>query len=459
MDDGGSPMLIGFIIYFCFIAVDAMLFGFGAAVQSIGDSLLEQRKKEGETKKVSRIRFYREEPERLINTIQIASNLLCLLTGSIVVQSVSREWYLGFQRLWHDVALPGTALHILAEVLALLVFLLFLYAFGIHVPKLLGKQYAEKWCFALVNPVHGIVTIFYPVTKLIVSFVRLVTILFGIEPEKYQEDVTEEEIISMVNEGHEQGMLEATEAEMINNIFEFGDKDAGDIMTHRKHIVAVDGMMQLSQALDFMLDATNSRFPVYEGDIDNVTGILHLKDAMKCHTAGKFDHWRIKDIPELIRPAVFIPETRKINLLFQSMQSKKLQMVMVADEYGQTAGLVALEDILEEIVGNIQDEYDEEEPLIEKLNETTYLMDGMAPLEEVEEALGRELYTEDDIETLNGYLIAKLEKIPSEDEHSVIRAEGHEFQIMAVAHKTIQKVRVIRLPEKKQEEGAPEEHS
>ena len=224
-------------------------------------------------------------------------------------------------------------------------------------------------------------------------------------------------------------------------------------MTHRKNIVAVDGMMQLSQVLDFMLGDTHSRFPVFEEDVDNITGILHLKDAMRYHTKGAYDDWRIKDIPDLIRPAAFIPETRKINLLFQSMQSKKLQMVIVADEYGQTAGLVALEDILEEIVGNIQDEYDEEEPLIEKLNETTYLMDGMAPLEEVEDALGREFQIEDDIETLNGYLIAKLEKIPDEDEHSVIRSDGYEFQIMAVAKKTIQKVRVIKL----QEEEAAEE--
>lgn len=448
MDDGGSPILIGFIIYFCFIMIDAMLFGFGAAVQSVTDSQLDQ---DGKEEKAARIRFYKNDPEHLINTIQITSNLLCLLTGSIVVRGVANEWFLGLGNPGWGEYLPETVLHILASGLALLVFLLFLYAFGIHLPKLLGKQYARRWCFALIRPVHGIVLFFYPLTKVIVGFVRLITLIFGIEPEKFQDDVTEEEIISMVNEGHEQGMLEATEAEMISNIFEFGDKDAGDIMIHRKNIVAVDGMKPFEEALDFMLNATNSRFPVYEGDIDNITGILHLKDAMKCHTGGRYQNWLVKDIPDLIRPAVFIPETRKINLLFQNMQSRKLQMVIVADEYGQTAGLVALEDILEEIVGNIQDEYDDEEPLIEKMNETTYLMDGMTPLEEVEETLETKLYTEDDIETLNGYLVAKLEKIPSEDEHSVIRAEGFEFQILSVARKTIQKVRVIKLSDQSKE--------
>lgn len=456
MDDGGSSMWLGLVIYVCFVLVDAMLFGFGAAIQSVSDSLLEEKERQGEEKKVERIRDYKERPDNLINTIQIASNLLCLLVGSIVVQGVSQDWYLGFRSLEPLMHMPDLLLHILAEVLALLLFLAILFAFGIQVPKLLGKQYAKKWCFAFVGPVHGIEMVFYPVTKLIVGVVHLMTLLLGLKPESYQDDVTEEEIISMVNEGHEQGVLEATEAEMISNIFEFGDKDAGDIMIHRKNIVAVDGMMQLGQALEFMLGEPHSRFPVFENNIDNVTGILHLKDAMRFHTTGQYDDWRIKDIPDLIRPAIFIPETRKINLLFQSMQSKKLQMVMVADEYGQTAGLVALEDILEEIVGNIQDEYDEEEPLIEKLNDTTYLMDGMTPLEEVEETLGCELQIDDDIETLNGYLIAKLEKIPAEDEHSVIRADGYEFQIMAVAKKTIQKVRVIKLPED-QEAAADEE--
>lgn len=454
MDDGGSPMWLGLIIYVCLVLADAMLYGFGAAVQSVNDSQLEEKEREGENKKAGWIRRYKENPENLVNTIQIVSNLLCLLVGSMVVWGISENWYLGFRSLETLARIPNPVLHILAEVLALLLVLLFLFAFGIQIPKLVGKQYAKKWCFAFVGPVHGIEVVFSPVTKLIVGIVRLVTLLFGLNPENYQDDVTEEEIISMVNEGHEQGVLEATEAEMISNIFEFGDKDAGDIMTHRKNIVAVDGTMQLQQVLDFMLGETHSRFPVYEEDVDNITGILHLKDAMRCHTNGQYDDWQIKDIPDLVRPAIFIPETRKINLLFQSMQSKKLQMVIVADEYGQTAGLVALEDILEEIVGNIQDEYDEEEPLIEKLNETTYLMDGMAPLEEVEDALGCEFQIDDDIETLNGYLIAKLERIPDEDEHSVIRSDGYEFQIMAVAKKTIQKVRVIKLQE---EEKTPEQ--
>ena len=165
-----------------------------------------------------------------------------------------------------------------------------------------------------------------------------------------------------------------------------------------------------------MLQSSNSRFPVYLEDIDNIIGILHLKDAMKAQMLNQYGERPLKDIPNLIRPAVFIPETRKINVLFKNMQMKKQQMVIVLDEYGQTAGLVALEDILEEIVGNIQDEYDEDEAFIEKIGDNTYLMKGLTPLEDVEEVLNIKLHNEE-YETLNGFLVYRLDKVPEEDEH------------------------------------------
>lgn len=260
------------------------------------------------------------------------------------------------------------------------------------------------------------------------------------------EDLIEEEIISKVNEGHEQGVIEANEAEMIQNVLEFTDLEAQDVMTHRMNITAIEGTMKLSDALDFMLDDTHSRFPVYMDTLDNIIGLLYLKDAMRCHTKHhhEFDDWMIKDIPELLRNAVFIPETRSLSRLITNMQQKKLQMVIVSDEYGQTAGLVAMEDILEKIVGNIQDEYDDDEVLIEKCADGTYLISGRAPLDEVAQVL--DLNLEDvEFETLNGYLVAKLDKIPSEDERSEIRSDGYGFQILSVANKTIDRVRVHKL--------------
>ena len=182
-----------------------------------------------------------------------------------------------------------------------------------------------------------------------------------LNPSSHEEDVTEEEIISMVNEGHEQGVLRASEAEMINNIFEFGDKEAKDIMTHRKNLIAIDGELSNNDAVPFIIDNSKSRYPVYLDDIDNVIGVLHIKDAFAFAQKNEVFRSSIKDIPGLIREVDFVPETLNIHTLFKMMQAKKSHMVIVVDEYGQTSGAVAMEDILEEIVGNIEDEHDEEE--------------------------------------------------------------------------------------------------
>ena len=194
------------------------------------------------------------------------------------------------------------------------------------------------------------------------SFMERLAQQFGISSPTEEE--LQSEIVSMVEEGCRQGIVRADETEMIKNIFELARKQAQDVMTHRRHIVGVDCEMTLKDALDFMLNDSHSRFPVYEENMDNVIGILFLKDAMRCMTRTGRDQCKIRDIKGLLREAAFIPETKELSSLFQMMQSQKLQMVIIADEYGQTAGLVAMEDILEVIVGNIQDEYDNDEPLI-----------------------------------------------------------------------------------------------
>lgn len=270
-------------------------------------------------------------------------------------------------------------------------------------------------------------------------------------------DVTEEEIISMVNEGHEQGVLLATEAEMITNIFEFGDKEAHDIMTHRNHIVAVEGDMPLKEAMAFMLDANNSRFPVYDENIDHIIGILHLRDAMRFHASKEDSNLPVKEMEGLLREAVFIPETKNIDALFQMMQSSKTQMVIVVDEYGQTSGLIAMEDILEEIVGNILDEYDEDEEYIEATdNADEYIIEGKTPLEELEERF-HIFFKEEEFETLNGFMISKLDKIPEENEDFDIDVGDYNFKILSVENKMIQSVLVTKIKQPESEEGTAEE--
>ena len=255
-----------------------------------------------------------------------------------------------------------------------------------------------------------------------------------LNPSSHEDDVTEEEIISMVNEGHEQGVLRASEAEMIHNIFEFGDKEAKDIMTHRKNLIAIDGELSYNDAVPFIIENNKSRYPVYLEDIDNIIGVLHIKDAFAFAQKNEVFRTSIKDIKGLIREVDFVPETLNIHTLFQKMQAKKSHLVIVVDEYGQTSGAVAMEDILEEIVGEIHDEYDEnEEDFVHKISDKEYLveelirqnsdgsytMSGFASLSDVAETLQIPV-NDDDFDTLNGFLVSLMEKIPNDGERNLI---------------------------------------
>lgn len=261
--------------------------------------------------------------------------------------------------------------------------------------------------------------------------------------------------MSMVNEGHEQGVLEAQEAEMITNIFELNDKEARDIMTHRTNVVSIDAQETLGDAIGFILrEGKNSRYPVYEKDVDDIIGVLHMKDAV---IYAENPHWKnqpVGKIPGLLREAHFIPETRNIDSLFREMQSQKIHMEIVVDEYGQTAGIVTMEDILEEIVGNILDEYDAEEVYI-TVHEDGFVLNGMTPLDEAAQALGIEFTKEeyDTYDTINGFLISRLDRIPREDEDSEVEYGGYVFRILSVENKMIRLVKATAVSGEPEEEG------
>ena len=326
-----------------------------------------------------------------------------------------------------------------------------LVAIGMISFKKVSVKEPMKWVYRTEKTVKLLITLFTPLTFFTIKLSNGCVRLFGIDPHKSEEDVTEEEIISIVDDAHEQGVIEESEAEMIQNIIEFSDKEAQDIMTHRKNINAIDEKTPLKEALTLMLNGSNSRYPVYRDDIDDIIGILHLKDAMKEMMFENHAEETVGRIPNLIRDASYIPETRSINDLFKRMQAKKLHMAIVVDEYGQTSGIVTMEDILEEIVGNILDEYDEDDHFIIEQLDNTYLMKGLTPLEDVEETLSIDLQ-EEEYETLNGYLTSLLGHIPNIDEDKEIRANGYLFTILAVENNTIQRVRVEKLPEEKGEE-------
>ncbi len=267
-----------------------------------------------------------------------------------------------------------------------------------------------------------------------------------------EDDVIEEEIISMIKEGHEQGVILASEAEMIHNIFQFGDKEAKDIMTHRKNIVAIDGNMSYCDMVAFVVETGKSRFPVYLDDIDNIIGVLHIKDAFSYCQRNELFRTAVKDLPQLLREVDFITETLNINILFTKMQTEKNHICIVVDEYGQTSGLVAMEDILEEIVGDIEDEHDEDEQIFSIEADGSYTFDGLTELRDVLEVIS--LPVEEDVfETLNGYVISILEKVPNDGECETVTAHGYIFEILEVENRIVRKVRITKNLEEFSEEG------
>ncbi len=235
-------------------------------------------------------------------------------------------------------------------------------------------------------------------------------------------------------------------AALIRNIFRYMDKDAKDIMTHRKNIVAIDGEETLEDALKFMLDQNFSRFPIYKDDIDEIVGFLHLRDAMACYLAGLKRRSPVAELGDYIRAVTFIPETKNIDTLFREMQVSRNHVVIVLDEYGQTSGLVAMEDILEELVGNILDEHDVEEKMITLLATGNFLVNGFTDLEDLEDYLGIR-FEKENYGTLNGFLIDMLERIPAQDEHCVVEYEGYRFTVLLVDNNTIRRVKIEKLPE------------
>lgn len=230
-------------------------------------------------------------------------------------------------------------------------------------------------------------------------------------------------------------------AGLIHNIIRYLDKDAKDIMTHRKNIITIDAQELLEDALRFMLDESFSRFPVCEGEIDSVIGIMHLREAMACYLDEKLRKVPLKELKGYIRPAAFIPETKSIDTLFKEMQADKNHIRIVLDEYGQTSGLVTMEDILEEIVGNILDEHDEAEVRIQRQQNGNYLVNGMVGLDDLEDVLPI-TFEREEFETLNGFLIHQLDRIPGEDERCAVDYGGYRFTILLVDNNTIQRVKI-----------------
>lgn len=438
MDDGQGAA--GPILFIVLLLLQFILYGFGMAIQVASSTKIREASQAGNPK-AKKAEEIIDKPSGFVDTLQLLSVFIYLVMGSIVLSYVVHAFIMPSDLS----AMPSAYACILAGILVGVL----LYVFGIQLPKRIAGKYAWQWVMFWVIPLSALVKVCYPFVAILNLTTNLLARVFGVKKEEENSDVTEEEIISMVNEGHEQGVLQESEAQMITNIFEFTDKDAKDIMTHRSNIVGIDAQMPLGEAVEFMLKENNSRYPVYIDNIDHIIGILHLRDAFQALEVGKNDQKPVKSIRNLIREAKFIPETRNIDTLFRSMQSLKTHMVIVIDEYGQTAGLIAMEDILEEIVGNIFDEYDEDDQFILEKGQNVYEIDGLTPLEELGEKLEID-FSKEEFETLNGLLVSRLEHIPTEEDSFDMDYGGFNFKVLSVENKVIRNVLVTKLQDEKE---------
>ena len=448
MEDGVRDTGI-VLIFFVLLILEMILYGFHAAMQNRREQEPEEIQKEPE-KKAARLQYMIDNPSKYSNALQFGVISVNMLLGALHLYRLNS--YFGYLTYRMAVEHIGrlqrwqiTCIAVLTAVVVTVCLLYIVLTFGMLIPKKAASRYPDGWIKVCVTPVYYFVRITAPFTAFVSLSAKGILQIFGIKGLDETVDVTEEEIISMINVGHEQGVLLASEAEMITNIFEYGDKEAKDIMINRNNMIALDCSATLQEAAAFILEEHNSRFPVYDGTIDHIVGILHLKDVMRMQMNEKMISKPIGKIKGLLREPLFITETRKLDDLLKTMQNEKIQMAIVIDEYGQTAGLLALEDILEEIVGNIQDEYDEDASYIKESGKDEYIIEGMMPLDELEEQLDISL-EEENFDTVNGFVISKLEHIPEEGEEFEFWCQGYLFKILEVKDRMIQSVLASKMP-------------
>lgn len=437
----GVMWLVGLII------LNAVVEAVITAFENVSDTSVEKRLEEGD-EKAKRVQYLLDHHRRYITVTDLLR--LVAVSGMAVVFYV---YFLPYfkELLWKafeekvPMVLLGTNLMLVTLLAVMLVEL-----FAIKLPKKLAFRHAERVTFAFAGVLRLFVAILGPIAWVIETTTMVILKLFHIKASELEEVVTEEELISTVEEALEGGVLEADEVEMIQNIFKFDDKEVNDIMTHRKNIVAVDADWTLEEAMKFMLNEIYSRFPVYEDSVENIVGIVHLKDVLKVFVSGNVGKMQQRKVRSITRKPYFVPDTQGIDVLLEDMQKKKFHMAFAIDEYGQTAGLVTLEDILEEIVGDIQDEYDHEEEDIVTEAENVYLVKGVTSLEDLSKELEIDL-TDEDCDTLSGLMVTELGYIPKEGEQFSMNYKGCQLEIVEVKNKMITLARVTRLPEEETE--------
>ena len=427
-------MLFSIIILVILIGINAFFASSEIAFISLNDAKIEKQAKDG-NKKAKSIQNMLKDPSKFLATIQIGVTLAGFLSSAFAADTfaevLSPKLYnlMPFiqEQTWRAISI----------ILITLILSYFTLVFGELVPKRLAMKYTEKIAFSSVGIIKAISVIASPFVKLLTLSTNAVSKIFKIT-ENEEEVVTEEEIRMMIDVGEEKGVIGVAAKEMLNNVFEFNDKIVSEIMIPRTEVFALDKELTIKEVIDILSEDTRySRVPVYEETIDNIVGIVYIKDIL---LSKKDENKKIK---ELMKKAYYVPETITVDKLFEEMRKNKKQISIVIEEHGGTSGIVTMEDILEEIVGEIYDEYDTSENKVVELDSNTYLIDGSLAIYDLEKIFDVEI-PEGDYDTISGYLIDLLGRIPKPKENIIIETEQLDFKVEKVKNKKIVQVKVCK---------------
>lgn len=430
--DGG--LLFQFVLLGVLILCNAFFAASEMAIVSANDNKIKIMSDDG-NKRAQLLIEMMSKPSRFLAAVQVGVTISGLLSSAIASESFTDK----ITKLLSATGVPQSFLKALSLVVITLVLSYFTLVFGELVPKRIAMKNPEAIALRVVGILKWLSTVFKPFVWLLSFSTNMIAKIFGVGPGQETNNVTEEEIRMLVDVGEESGVIGESEKEMINNVFEFNDRTAGDIMTHRTDIYAVENGSTLSEVLEIAVTEGYSRIPVFEDDLDNIIGIIYVKDLLKYvgTPLKEFETGKIMHTP------IFVPESKRCQDLFLYLSERKQHLAVVVDEYGGTAGIVTMEDLLESIVGNIQDEYDHEEEEYSVIDESTYTIEGTTDLEEVERLLGCDL-PEGDYDTLGGLIVDRLGRIPAEGEHPSVEVAGFVFTIEQVEDRRVEKVRAVK---------------
>ena len=444
-DPAGNTILFDLLLLLFFTLMNAFFAGAEMAVVSVNKNRIRSLAEEG-NKKAKVIEGLFEDSTKFLSTIQVAITFAGFYSSASAAASISpvlAEWL-------HGGGIPYSSQ--IAHNGVTLVLMFFNLVFGELVPKRIALQKAESFSMLTVMPIHYISIILSPFIKLLSFSTKLVLRILHMKTEDQEEAVTEEEIKALLKMGNESGTFDDDEREMIDSVFAFDDRTAREIMVPRRDVVTIDINEPFEELIDEILETRHNRIPVYEENIDNIIGVLHVKDVMIELRKNSLEQMNIR---EMLHEPFFVPETKEADELFRTMQESRRHMAILVDEYGGFSGIVTIEDLVEEIMGDINEEYEEVVPEIEAVSEDEYRLDGGILIDDLNEELGLKLETEN-YDTLSGYLIEKLGHIPGKDDRDVVEEGNLVFTVEEVKDNRITRVRMKIEPAAETEEDDEE---